>query len=136
ELEKAFRAEGEGPLSAVVRILPMERVNAVLVVSSQPRYIDAAKRLIGLVRRAEDVTARTWHVYYVQNGQSADLENVLQRAFTPGHVTSQRGAAPPGAEPPRMGSAASTGARATSPLAVAGRASDGLGGVTVAAAAT
>jgi general secretion pathway protein D len=135
ELEKAFRAEGEGPLAGVVRILPMERVNAVLVVSSQPRYIDAAKRLISLVKRAEDVTARTWHVYYVQNGQSADLENVLQRAFTPGHVATSPaspGVTAPGAEPLRMGSAASSGAR-TSPLSAAGRTSDGLGSPTAAA---
>ena len=55
--------------------LPMDRVNAVLVVSSQPRYIDAAKRFVGLFDRVEDATARSWHVYYVQNGQSADLEN-------------------------------------------------------------
>ncbi len=134
ELEKAFHADGEGPLAGVVRILPMERVNAVLVVAAQPRYIEQAKRLVGLVRRAEDVTARTWHVYYVQNGQSADLENVLQRAFTPGHVTTQSGppgVTAPGAEPLRMGSAAAgAGGRATSPLSAAGRASDGLGSAT------
>ncbi len=138
ELEKAFRADGEGPLAGVVRILPMERVNAVLVVAAQPRYIEQAKRLVGLVRRAEDVTARTWHVYYVQNGQSADLENVLQRAFTPGHVTTQAGpfgVTAPGAEPLRMGGATSTGAR-TSPLSAAGRTSDGLGGAAGAAPAS
>src|SRR5229473_228852 len=139
ELEKAFHADGEGPLAGVVRILPMERVNAVLVVAAQPRYIEQAKRLVGLVRRAEDVTARTWHVYYVQNGQSADLENVLQRAFTPGHVTTQPGPSgppgvtAPGGEPLRMGSAAGAGGRATSPLSAAGRPSDGLGSATAAA---
>ena len=130
ELEKAFRADGEGPLAGVVRILPMERVNAVLVVAAQPRYIEQAKRLVGLVRRAEDVTARTWHVYYVQNGQSADLENVLQRAFTPGHVSAQPaqpGVTAPGAEPLKMGGAAGTGVQ-TSPLSGVGRISDGLGG--------
>lgn len=135
ELEKAFRADGEGPLAGMVRIVPMERVNAVLVVSSQPRYIEAAKRLIGLARQAEDVTARAWHVYYVQNGQSADLENVLQRAFTPGHVapeTARPGATAPGAEPLKMGSASSTGAR-TSPLSAAGRVGDGLGSALAAA---
>jgi len=73
ELEKVFQSQGEGPLGGLVRVLPMERVNAVLVVSSQPRYIDAAKRFAGLMNRVEDATARAWHVYYVQNGQSADL---------------------------------------------------------------
>jgi len=137
ELEKAFRADGEGPLAGVVRILPMERVNAVLVVAAQPRYIEQAKRLIRLVRGAEDVTARTWHVYYVQNGQSADLENVLQRAFTPGHVTTQPaqpGATAPGAEPMTMGGAAGAGAQ-TSPLSSIGGTSNGLGSAATAAPA-
>jgi len=86
-LEKAMRAEGEGPLSGIVRVVPLERANAVLVSSSQPRYLDAAKRFFSLTNRAEEATVRTWHVYYVKNGQSADLEALLQRAFTPGHVS-------------------------------------------------
>src|SRR5262249_28522005 len=98
ELEKVFQSQGEGPLGGLVRVLPMERVNAVLVVSSQPRYIDAAKRFIGLMNRVEDATARAWHVYYVQSGQSSDLELLLQRAFTPRNVSPT--AAPPGTTTP------------------------------------
>jgi general secretion pathway protein D len=105
DLEKVFRTEGEGPLSGVVRIVPMHRVNAVLVVSSQPRYLDQARRFLGLERRVEGATMRAWHVYYVQNGQSADLENLLQRAFTPGRVSgtpAPPGATAPAGEPLRM----------------------------------
>ena len=98
DLEKVFRTEGEGPLSGMVRIVPMHRVNAVLVVSSQPRYLDQARRFLSLERRVEDATMRAWHVYYVQNGQSSDLENLLQRAFTPGRVSATPG--PPGATAP------------------------------------
>jgi general secretion pathway protein D len=83
DLQKAFQTEGEGALSGLVRIIPMERVNAVLVVSAQRKYIDDAKRLFALVDRARRTTARTWHVYYVQNGDSGDLANMLQRAFNP-----------------------------------------------------
>src|SRR5271167_3826138 len=101
ELEKVFQSQGEGPLGGLVRVLPMERVNAVLVVSSQPRYIDAARRFVGLANRAEDATARAWHVYYVQNGQSADLELLLQRAFTPRNVSPT--GAPPGSTAPGAG---------------------------------
>src|SRR5207248_9002868 len=68
ELEKVFRSGGDGPLSGVVRVLPMQRVNAVLVISSQPRYIEEARRFFRLERRVEDATTRSWHVYYVQNG--------------------------------------------------------------------
>jgi general secretion pathway protein D len=101
ELERVLQAQGEGALGGVVRVMPMDRVNAVLVVSSQIRYIEAARRFFRLTNQVEDATARTWHVYYVQNGQSTDLENLLQRAFTPRNVSptaAAPGSTAPGAE--------------------------------------
>ena len=83
ELQKVFQTDGDGALAGMVRVIPMERVNAVLIVSAQRKYIEDARRLFQLVDRARAVTARSWHVYYVQNGQSGDLANLLQRAFNP-----------------------------------------------------
>jgi general secretion pathway protein D len=106
ELEKLLQSQNEGALAGIVQVLPMERVNAVLVVSAQPRYLDAAERFFHLAQRAEDATARTWHVYYVQNGQSADLEALLQRAFTPGNISPTPpppGTTAPGATPTARG---------------------------------
>lgn len=126
ELEKVLRSDGEGALSGVVRVVPMQRVNAVLVVSSQPRYIDAARRFFNLERRAENATSRSWHVYYVQNGQSTDLEAVLQRAFTPGHVSPTP--APPGITAPGGGQVQLTGGPGGTPgLSGLGQAGGGLG---------
>lgn len=96
-LEKAIRADADSPLAGVVRVIPLERVNAVLVASSQPRYLETAKRFFSLTNRAAEATVRTWHVYYVKNGQSSDLANLLQRAFTPGDVTPGPGSTAPGA---------------------------------------
>ena len=101
EFEKVLQAQSSGPLGDIVQVLPMDRVNAVLVVSAQPRYLDAAERFFHLAQRVQDATARTWHVYYVQNGQSTDLEQLLQRAFTPGHVSPTP--PPPGTTAPGAG---------------------------------
>jgi general secretion pathway protein D len=98
EFERVLQAQAEGALGGIVRVVPMDRVNAVLVVSSQARYIDAARRFFRLTNQLEDATARAWHVYYVQNGQSADLESLLQRAFTPRNVSPTPG--PPGSTAP------------------------------------
>lgn len=104
-LEKAIRADADGPLAGVVRVIPLERVNAVLVASSQPRYLEAAKRFFSLTNRAAEATVRTWHVYYIKNGQSSDLANLLQRAFTPGNVTpASPGSTAPGATQTAMNS--------------------------------
>jgi general secretion pathway protein D len=104
-LEKSLQAESEGPLSGLVRVMPLPRINGVLVASSQPRYLDTAKRFFRLTTVVEDATTRKWHVYYVQNGQSTDLENVLQRAFTPRHImpTAAPGSTAPGAASVAMG---------------------------------
>ncbi|HEV2185647.1 MAG TPA: secretin N-terminal domain-containing protein, partial [Stellaceae bacterium] len=51
-----------------------------------------------------DATVRTWHVYYIKNSRSADLERLLQQAFTPGSVTaSEPGSTAPGGAPLTMG---------------------------------
>ena len=133
ELEKVLQAQAEGPLGSIVQVLPMERVNAVLVVSAQPRYIDAADRFFRLSARVEDATARTWHVYYVQNGQSADLESLLQRAFTPGHVSptpAAPGSTAPGAGQQTLGFGGAAGGAAGSAggLGGTGGTTGGLGG--------
>jgi general secretion pathway protein D len=55
--------------------------------------------LFDLVEQGRLATARSWSYYYVQNGQSNDLANLLQQAFTPGNVTAhpdQPGSTAPG----------------------------------------
>jgi general secretion pathway protein D len=84
ELRQALQADGGN----LVKVVAMARVNAVLVVASEPRYIDDARRVFGVIDATQNATERNWHVYYVQNGESGDLELLLQRAFTPDHVTS------------------------------------------------
>ncbi|MBV8120028.1 MAG: hypothetical protein JO081_08845 [Alphaproteobacteria bacterium] len=138
ELEKVLQSQGESALSGIVQVLPMERVNAVLVVSAQPRYLDAAERFFHLAQRVEDATARSWHVYYVQNGQSADLEALLQRAFTPGNVSPTPpppGATAPGATPAALGFGAAPGANPSLGGAAGGISSTGTAGATGAAGA-
>jgi general secretion pathway protein D len=104
-------------LSGLVQVIPLPRANAVLVASSQPRYLDAAKRFFRLAGQAEAAAERTWHVYYVQHGQSSDLENLLQRAFTPRNVTSTAapGTTAPGAGTVSIGTGSQGGMGARSP---------------------
>jgi general secretion pathway protein D len=88
-LSQAFRAQQGGQLASVVKVLPLARVNAVLIVASQPRYIEDARRAYAVIERGMHQTTRTWHVYYVQNSTANDTAYILQQAFTPGNVTAQ-----------------------------------------------
>jgi general secretion pathway protein D len=119
-VEKALSAEGGPAASGLVQIVPLPRADAVLVASPQRRYIEAARRYFHLAARVENATSRTWHVYYVQNGQSADLANLLQRAFTPGHVSAAPpGSTAPGAQPAKISAGSMFQAGAFSPAAPA-----------------
>ncbi len=85
-MQDAVRGAGAS-LSGVVRVIPMARIDSVLVVSSQPRSIDDVRRIYGLVERKRRQTIRSWHVYYLQNSRTNDTAYVLQQAFTPDNVT-------------------------------------------------
>jgi general secretion pathway protein D len=88
-METAFRGEKDGPLANLVRVLPLSHANAVLVVTSNPRYLDDARRVYALIQRNQQLTDRSWHVYYLQNSTAENVAYVLQRAFTPDDVTAQ-----------------------------------------------
>jgi general secretion pathway protein D len=106
-LTDAFRSGAGGSLAGVVRVVPMERINSVLIVSSQPRYIDEARRVYGLIERQRRQTLRSWNVYYLQNSRSNDIAYVLQQAFTPGHVTAVPTSRATGATPSNRGQSTS-----------------------------
>ncbi len=98
-MQDALRGQGGGALSGVVRVVPMQRINAVLVVSSQRSAIEQARRVFALVERSRRQTVRGWSVYFLQNSRSNDIAYVLQQAFTPRNVTAQptpAGATAPG----------------------------------------
>ena len=75
--------------SGAAQVIPMERINAVLVVAAKPQTITQAQRVFAMIQRGQQNSVRRWTVYYLQNGQSNDVAYILQQAFTPDHVTAQ-----------------------------------------------
>jgi general secretion pathway protein D len=88
-LQQAFRSQQGGQLASQVRVVPLARVSAVLVIANSPRYLTDARRAYTVVERGMRETMRTWHVYYVQNSTANDTAYILQQAFTPDNVTAQ-----------------------------------------------
>ena len=70
-----------GPsLSDLVRFVALERMNAVLIVSKQPYYLEEARRWIERLDQGSSDSQRV-HVYYVQNRRAADLADTLGEIF-------------------------------------------------------
>jgi general secretion pathway protein D len=81
ELQQIF-APGDDPTAAgVVRIIPIERLNAVLVITPQPAYLDRARTWIARLDRIGEGDEPQVFVYPVQNGRAADLAEVLSQLF-------------------------------------------------------
>jgi len=98
--------EDKGPLNGVVQFLPIQRLNAVLVITPQPKYLDTASTWIKRLDRSDDVTPRTY-VYYVQNARATDLADVLSQVF--GATGAGEQSAPPTSLAPGLESASTTG---------------------------
>lgn len=65
-----------------VRIMPIERLNSVLVVSPRAAYLEGAQRWIErLDRPSSNIAEQSLHVYPVQNGSARHLADVLNGIF-------------------------------------------------------
>ena len=84
ELENIFGSGKGGPLAGVVRFVPIERLNAVLVLTQQPRYLDEVRNWIARLDRSQNLSGRQLFVYYVQNGKADDLAKTLGSVFMSG----------------------------------------------------
>lgn len=101
ELEAVFSSKEEGALANVVRFVPIERMNAVLVIANQSAYLDRAKTWIARLDTGEEPVPRLY-VYYVENSRSEDLALVLSDIFSPGSIN-QRPELAPGLTPASLG---------------------------------
>lgn len=82
ELESIFGDAAEGPLAGVLRIVPIERLNAILAISPQEGYLREARTWIDRLDYGDDQTTPRFFQYYVQNSRATDLAFVLNDLIT------------------------------------------------------
>jgi general secretion pathway protein D len=94
ELDKAMGPPDKSPLAGILRIIPIERMNALLVVTPQPAYLEEAKKWIDRLDKGDAGGGVRFYVYQVQNSRAERIGPLLQQAFT-GRTTQQTTAGPP-----------------------------------------
>jgi general secretion pathway protein D len=73
------------PVFGALRVVPLERLNSVLIVTPRAAYIDEAKAWLDKIDRpGASTTEPQLFVYPVQNGSAAHLANVLSGLFGSG----------------------------------------------------
>jgi len=81
ELKTIMGADADGPLADMLRFITINRMNALIVVSTQSQYLDDAKTWVERLDRAGDAAGENMYVYPVQNGRAENLANLLMQLF-------------------------------------------------------
>jgi len=81
ELEAVFATDAVGALSGVIRFLPVERLNAILAISSRAAHLKQAGKWVARLDRADTGAGKRVFVYYAKNGPASDLAKLLNQVF-------------------------------------------------------
>lgn len=106
ELTTILNSGHGGPANGVVRVIPIERINSILLVSAQPKYIQQAQDWIDRLDAGVDESAPRLYVYYVQNSRAADLAKVLGQMYGGASIQNAQAETAPGSDMSVLGSAA------------------------------
>lgn len=82
ELDKAIGDKAASPLAGILRIIPIERLNAILVITPQPAYLDEAKKWVARLDQPGQGEGPRFYVYNLQNQRAEKLGPLLTQAFT------------------------------------------------------
>jgi general secretion pathway protein D len=81
ELAEIF-ADPKSPLAGVVRLVPLARLNTILVITPQPKYLQSVETWIKRLDVGGTSAGRRIYVYDVQNGRAEDLAKSLNHILS------------------------------------------------------
>ncbi|TGR83306.1 type II secretion system protein GspD [Mesorhizobium sp. M2D.F.Ca.ET.223.01.1.1] len=76
ELDSIFGTK-DGPGAKVIKFIPNDRLNSVLVITSRPAYLARAATWIGKLDRLAETNEQQLFVYQIQNRPAKELASVL-----------------------------------------------------------
>ena len=81
ELNSIFGFNGEEGQADILRFVEIERLNAILAITPQRRYLNTVSQWVDRLDRVDNSIARTLHVYFVQNLRAGYLAQILSELF-------------------------------------------------------
>ena len=94
EIEKLLGQRDANPLGGLIRIVPIERMNALLVVTPNPAMIEKAREWIEKLDAGVGGEGVRFYVYNLQNSRAERVGPLLQQAFTGRSTTPTAAQAP------------------------------------------
>jgi general secretion pathway protein D len=80
ELDKIF-GEANSPIAGLVRLVPIARINSILVITSRQAYLKEVQRWVGRLDIAPVTPDRKLYFYRLQNARAKDIAEALGRVF-------------------------------------------------------
>lgn len=106
DLDRIFGTAAQSPLAGIVRIIPIERMNGLLVVTTQAKYLEEAKKWIERLDRAGGASGgMRLNVYAVQHGKAEKLAQLLSEVYGSKQSSSGGPTLAPGQRPAQIGTA-------------------------------
>ncbi len=81
ELDQIFGDPDNGVIARGIRLVPLDRLSALMVIASQPDSLDRVEAWIKRLDKQGDGEGEQVYVYAVQNGRAGDLAAVLGELF-------------------------------------------------------
>jgi general secretion pathway protein D len=94
ELDEVFYKKAKSDEDQFFRFMPIERLNAVLAITHQARYLKDIEQWVTRLDRANATTGGGVNVYKVQHVDAVELGNTLNDIFGNGSNSSRREKAP------------------------------------------
>jgi general secretion pathway protein D len=83
ELRRVFaQPEEEEGRPGIIEFLPIERLNAVMAITTQEAYLDDAQAWVARLDRGIEGDRRQLYVYFVQNGRAGELAEIVGDALS------------------------------------------------------
>lgn len=80
KLDEMFGSKGDTPLAGMVRFIPIKRTNALVVISTQPNYVDEVGDWIARIDQGGGNQPQLF-VYNVRNMKASDLAKYLGQIY-------------------------------------------------------
>ena len=94
ELDEVFYKKAKGDEGEFFRFMPIERMNAVLAITHQARYLKDIEQWVMRLDRANSTTGGGVNVYKVQHVDAVELANTMNDIFGNGSGSSKREKSP------------------------------------------
>ena len=94
ELSNIFAATRKEADADAIRFMPVKRLNAVMVITRSPQYLDDARSWIARLDRVQDLTERRVYVYNLQYAKATQIGEKLQGLLTNMNIEFKASAAP------------------------------------------